>query len=690
MYVFAVSALAPTLARAGVDPVQFFTQETPKIIKKLESPQGTETYLSQDKFGNLFQLKLREPLSMQGEVGASLLAQGIELPSIPVYPSLIQKSPSGQWLKAIAVPDVRPLANAKSLERLTPMQKAEWLGQMIFNGILGNTEALTEANSVALSGEHMTTFRLSQAFRAYEKGGFDPMPAYLDRVPLSHLQNLSNEEASAVLLQLNRYLSRLEKVTPANIEDLFGSYFDAAAELRRKKGLPSVDYRADLARRIRTARVEVIIHLRKLLPQIPVTDLLLTPVRVGQPAFHMPSRAPREKTRTPEDRLWRAFFQKDPKLPREESQSISSLLEEACKRRDIYYVGPTLDPKFFDTEMVDPPQTHLNPKNSKTLVVVATNDLEAIYIARIAKNGGAHVMQLDPNVYPQGSKLSPALAEKVIAKAQELGVERVVVSELPEAESGIEDLIVKRGFHFFPIDHHDHIGTPRAQPYSSLEQAAQLLGYDLGGMSKIVEVNDRSHVAGLRELGLSKESVKRLFPPKVSEQEIANFPKFNSSRYGDFYIVKNYRGKFPELIASIALKEWPKSPNVLILGSSLRFSGNPKFREILTDTFREFEGQVGQHHFGGDAMRSQYWGLKGIPAKLLESVTEKALLQVEAALVPQEAKTFRDVLWQKLQVPRRVFLSVNKSDSLRSSAVPASASFANCMIQSLENVLQKK
>jgi hypothetical protein len=373
---------------------------------------------------------------------------------------------------------------------------------------------------------------------------------------------------------------------------------------------------------------------------------------VDQPVFRLPvfekdsKKTPPQKSppkTSPEDQLWEAYFQNSPKTTVKEESKIAKLLEQAKRRESMYYVGHSLNIRYLDAEPDDPPQTHLSSKNSKTLIVVPANDPEAIEIARIAKAAGAQVMRLDGVQYPHGSRLTAELADQVIKRAKLSQVDTIAVVELPGELFSNESLISQQGFKFVPIDHHSDAIAVRAQPFSSLEQAAQLLGYDLGGRSKIIEVNDRSFVTGLKDLGLSKEEVMKRFPPRYSAHDIKKIPKFKSPRFGDFYVVVDFKG-FPALTGSLSIHDWPKVPNVINLGRSLKFSGDPKFRERLTQIFREHDGDVRSHFYGGDATRSQFWALKGVPDDKVGLFNSKLKKQIEKALDKSEVIRFRQVL----------------------------------------------
>ncbi|MFL5815695.1 MAG: hypothetical protein ACJ763_19150 [Bdellovibrionia bacterium] len=686
VYCFIVSVLTVSHARAGVDPVQYFTQGSPEIIKKLGSKRGIDRYLARDRFGNDLQVRTGEPLSMFAEIGGSLLSQGIELPSLPAYPTFVQleqsASPDPRWTRATVQMQGTGIVSAKSVSKLTPAQMGEWMGQMTLNHILGNQIILNSPEMISMAGQHVITPSLSQAFQGYAKPAEDGLARYLDLIPQAKLSALSQKDAAEALFQLNRYLSRLEKMTSKDIDKLFGAYFDSTAQ--------SAELRTEIKQRIQNARAGVVQYLTAKYPQLAANKNLSVPVNVDRPVFHFPAYkasrgvSPSQVIGSPEFRLWAHYFHEPSQLQTTPVSEISKLLDEARERHEIFYVGPTIDPEHFSTELSDPPQTHLSPKNSKTLIVAPANDAEAIEICRVARSSGAHLMRLNGDAYKHGVKLSAHLANEIVETAKKLGVEKIAVVEMPGESPDVESVFAKNGFSFVPIDHHSDNIAARAQPFSSLEQAAQLLGYDLGGKSKTIEVSDRSFIAGLADLGLSKEAVKKLYPPKTSEAYIQGLTKFKSSKFGDFYVVKDYAGNFPELIGSITLHEWPKKVNVLIVGPGpmLRFSGNPKFRSVLTQKFESYEAQVRSHLHGGDAMRSQYWALKGIPRDSVDPFTAMALKEVGAVLDPADAKTFRDVLGSRVGISKSV---LNAIDVRRAP----SGSGPSCQLQQLKKGLSK-
>jgi hypothetical protein len=128
-----------------------------------------------------------------------------------------------------------------------------------------------------------------------------------------------------------------------------------------------------------------------------------------------------------------------------------------------------------------------------------------------------------------------------------------------------------------------------------------------------------------------------------------------STSYGPFYIFPERTGPFPELVAYLVMKDWPKRPNVLMLGSRLKFSGDPKFRETLTHAFKEYDPLVKDHYFGGDAMRTQFWGMSGFPREYQTLFNGIALKQVETVLKPGDEQVFRYYLEDRLKIPASVF-----------------------------------
>lgn len=666
-------ALWPTLSPAGVDPVQFFTQGSPKIVKKLGTKRGIDRFLALDQFGNALQLRTGDPLSMFAEIGGSLLSQGIELPSLPTYPTFVRLESDGflqdKWTRATVQMQNAAPVSARSVSKLTPTQAGEWMGQMMVNQILGNQTVLSSPEYIAVAGQHVITPSLGQSFQGYANSAGDTLARYMDQIPQSRLSALSSKEAEEAISRLNVYLSRLEKMSSKDIEKLFGAYFDSTTH--------GADYRAEIKRRIQNARTELIQYFTKKYPQFRAKDHLSTLAHVDRPVFHLPAYkasrgvSPSQVIGTPEHRLWAHYFHEPSQLATTPVSEISNLMLEARDRHDIFYVGPTVDTDYFASELGDPPQTHLNPKNGKTLVVAPANDQEALEICRIARSSGAHVMRFNGDEYRHGVKLTEPLANEILKQAKKLGVETIAVVEMPGETREIEFAIAKQGYSLIPIDHHSDSHAARGESFSSLEQAAQLLGYDLGGKSKTIEVSDRSFVSGLFDLGLSKKAVSQLYPARVKEEVIQSFPRFKSSKTGDFIVIKDYVGNFPELIGSITQHEWPRKVNVLLVGPGpmLRFSGNPKFRSVLTEMFQPYDSQVRSNLFGGDAMRSQYWGLRGIPRDSVNPFTAMALNEVEAVLDPADAKKFKDILASRLHISKGIYNTIDsKMDRRRAGS----------------------
>jgi hypothetical protein len=83
----------------------------------------------------------------------------------------------------------------------------------------------------------------------------------------------------------------------------------------------------------------------------------------------------------------------------------------------------------------------------------------------------------------------------------------VAVVEMPSSE--YEDLLRSRGHELHIIDHHHYpaLQLDRRQPASSLEQTAELLGYELNRREKGIAINDRDYIFGLIDAGYSQDEI---------------------------------------------------------------------------------------------------------------------------------------------------------------------------------------
>lgn len=185
----------------------------------------------------------------------------------------------------------------------------------------------------------------------------------------------------------------------------------------------------------------------------------------------------------------------------------------------------------------------------------------------------------------------------------------VAVVEMPSASC--EQKLNDEGYRVIIIDHHFYpkLNLDRRQPLSSLEQIAELLGYELTRREKGIALNDRSYIFGLLDHGYSMEeilSIRRFdlesqgVPPenilKVQEAlktapvengiTILRLDFTNAGYAQDFLVLES-----PDRVRDL-----------LILGGKplkkVQFYGDPEKVKKLAD--------IGEWMGGGD--KSKFWG----------------------------------------------------------------------------------
>lgn len=135
-------------------------------------------------------------------------------------------------------------------------------------------------------------------------------------------------------------------------------------------------------------------------------------------------------------------------------------------------------------------------------VICPCNDAESYTVVQIARR-----LHLDIRVSPQRTWFCP-LDREPPATFRDLR-RRIIIVEMP-GPSKEEEL---RALHeIFIVDHHDYpsLGYTRENERSSLEQFAQLVGYQLTREEQAVAINDQLYIYGLVDAGFSKEEIVRV------------------------------------------------------------------------------------------------------------------------------------------------------------------------------------
>lgn len=169
-----------------------------------------------------------------------------------------------------------------------------------------------------------------------------------------------------------------------------------------------------------------------------------------------------------------------------------------------------------------------------TVLIIPTNDAEAILISRIAEKAGIPII-----ISRQTHGASLDSGRDYVAEVKKGGYKRVVVVEMPGPKA--EARFKKRCVELTIIDHHHYTGLDRAHDPktgrmlpSSLEQFLELFSLTdkklrtLGFDSLLIDgigAMDRGFIWALQDEGFSKKDIKRVlvFHDKLLEQ--INNPK---------------------------------------------------------------------------------------------------------------------------------------------------------------------
>ena len=241
----------------------------------------------------------------------------------------------------------------------------------------------------------------------------------------------------------------------------------------------------------------------------------------------------------------------------------------------------------------------LNP--NEITVISPYNDGESRTIVAICQRLGVDVRVSDQ---PWGARLHLEPQENLKS------LKRVVaVVEMPSVE--YEQLLRNSGHDLHIIDHHHYpaLQLDRRQPVSSLEQTAELLGYELDRREKGIAINDRDYIFGLIDAGYSQEEILEIRrfdleaqgvspekfeqvreavrkAPVQNEITILKLPFMGAGFAQDFLVMEN-----PHQVRDL----------LILIGDpvdKVRFYGDPEKVTALAD--------LGEWLGGGK--RSKFWG----------------------------------------------------------------------------------
>jgi hypothetical protein len=220
-------------------------------------------------------------------------------------------------------------------------------------------------------------------------------------------------------------------------------------------------------------------------------------------------------------------------------------------------------------------------------------------------------------------------------------VKRVLIFEMPGKERRGEDLVCEYRFRDLGlevdiVDHHHYQWVDRHQEKSSLEQLCGKLGWHMDETDQAIAVNDRSHVPGLKQLGLSVEHIRkiRLFDLLAqgyskayvqSQLRLAHsmMTELERRRIDHLWILDNVKAHSSVILQELAIKQTGTEVVNLfeVRSKKMSFSGLPTVvDQLLQKNFERFGYQPGYGNYGGgDPHSSKFWGFK--PASYTEYIS---------------------------------------------------------------------
>ena len=546
--------------------------------QRLTSVEGSPHHLK-DVYGNVYRLQTLSAHELASQVGLSILTEALGLPNVPTYPTLVFEK--GHWVSAALQV---PVKTELSFKKITPEVLGEYLGHVALGRVLNRTH-LNLASVLDHQGmEHVVTLPQQQ--------GSETNTQELE----SALKSLSAEQLQIVNTYVSTVISRLESLTRSDFEKALGEGASHLDEILKRKDA------------IRSQM------------KLPPAEPLFTPVILKvPPRYSRAADLPSIEVAHEIALLWAAAF-----LPDNERAAIpiQQLLDGAkTDSSRIDEVLPHIDARL-DQEIPDPIQLTINPSLSDLMMVIPVNDPEAREISRVAKSVGVHVHELETL---HGAKLDLKAVNTLIAEAKEKNFKRVVIEEIPGEPLEVEEEFKKAGLELIIIDHHAYKKFSRFNRLSSLEQAAQLLGFSLSPKSKMIAVQDRSFLHGQMDLGVPKNildiNAKKL---NLKPYEMILEDKVYDTPRGKFYVIKYTDDSISSLANQLVFMNYPNPVQVITINDGdIRFSGLPEnvewLKKVIPVLIKRYapDKKKLETYFGGDQYRSMYWGLKNAPKRLI-------------------------------------------------------------------------
>lgn len=271
-----------------------------------------------------------------------------------------------------------------------------------------------------------------------------------------------------------------------------------------------------------------------------------------------------------------------------------------------------------------------------TLLIIPTNDPEAVQVWHLAKAMGMPVLRSR-----QGHGATLDKEKQLLKRVKEVGCKRVVIVEMPGPKA--EESLRRAGFDVAIIDHHEYTGLDRARHPrtgkrlpSSLEQFRSMfrltdarlkrLGFD-PRLTRAIGIQDRGYVWALLEEGYSWKDVRGVFAhmdrlmdevrdPGREEEKMAEAQRaWDAREKWDGYYVVHGRGKANlrvRLSRVVALSMRKPTPLIIVEGDrGFVYAQESDDAEALFKHFGGFTFGMGRN-----------WGFRNAGAKRKVTVEE--------------------------------------------------------------------
>lgn len=446
---------------------------------------------------------------------------------------------------------------------------------------------------------------------------------YFKDFPYARLRELKEPEAQVFIDSIIPFFDRLESLTEADIEAIFGEHF---AQYRLARSALRINYHLRAKKCLAGLRATFQRYLRDRVggpvaraswerksgekPFLNLPAPGFGPTTAEIPSLKEPRNVYSSKllleqfylSRYPyRDVVWGRWQQE-----LGEGDPIAHLLQSAS-RWDSTVRVVLGDERILGEGFTTPVsiQHHLNRSLPKTLLLYSQSDREGDLIDSIAREIGPAVGLIPLQLTQlRHQALRDSQVEYVIREALGQGARRIVICELhgvtPRQRQAFTDAGITE---VITLDHHNG-ARENWQPWSTVEQLMRMYGYAPNLQQLMIAMRDRSGLSAFPQLGMTKAQLERYLNQASirSIQSLARkFPYRNGSGRDEVMIVTNYSGSYGTLGTFLSYQAYPAAPNAIVIGErAAGFYGRGPvvldLAENLTDRFQRrkvyWEGDI--------------------------------------------------------------------------------------------------